>query len=48
MECDYLYGWVEKRSYTLKSHPKMVNPKDIAWNAEEQKILSKSIKTFVK
>ena len=29
-ECDYLNGWIKKRSYTQKSHPKMVNPRDIA------------------
>ena len=29
-ECDYLSGWIEKRSYTQKSHPKVVNPRDTA------------------
>ena len=29
-ECDYLNGWIKKRSHTQKSHPKMVNPRDIA------------------
>ena len=30
MECDYLNGWIKKRSHTQKSHPKVVNPKDTA------------------
>ena len=29
-ECDYLNGWIKKRPHTQKSHPKMVNPRDIA------------------
>ena len=29
-ECDYLSGWIKKRSHTQKSHPKVVNPRDIA------------------
>ena len=29
-ECDYLNGWIKKRSHTWKSHPKMVNPRDKA------------------
>ena len=29
-ECDYLNGWIKKRSHTQKSHPKMVNPRDKA------------------
>ena len=29
-EYDYLNGWIKKRSHTQKSHPKMVNPRDIA------------------
>ena len=29
-ECDYLNGWIKKRSHTQKSHPKVVNPRDIA------------------
>ena len=28
-ECDYLNVWIIKRSHTQKSHPKMVNPRDI-------------------
>ena len=40
-ECDYLYGWIENkqtnkhRSHTQKS-PKMVNPRHLAGNAEEE------------
>ena len=29
-ECDYLNGWIKKRSHTQKSHPKMMSPRDIA------------------
>ena len=29
-ECDYLNGWIKKRSHTQKSHPKVVIPRDIA------------------
>ena len=29
-ECDYLNGWIKKRSHTQKSHPKVVNPRDTA------------------
>ena len=28
-ECDYLNGWIKKWSHTQKSHPKMVNTRDI-------------------
>ena len=28
-ECDYLNGWIRKRSHSQKSHPKMVNPRGI-------------------
>ena len=36
-ECDYLYSWIEKkRPYVQKYHPKMVNPSDLAGNAEEE------------
>ena len=38
-ECDYLNGWIKKRSHTQKSHPKVVNPRDIAG---ERKIKKKS------
>ena len=34
-ECDYLNGWIKKQSHTQKSHPKVVNPRDIA--GERQK-----------
>ena len=36
MECDYLYGWMKKRSQTQNSYLKMVNPRIIAGNAEEE------------
>ena len=29
-ECDYLNGWIKKRSHTQESHPKMVYPRDLA------------------
>ena len=35
-ECDYLHGWIKKQSHKQKSHQKMVNPRDIAGNAEEE------------
>ena len=36
-ECDYLNGWIKKRSHTQKSRPKMVNPRDIAGEWEREK-----------
>ena len=36
-ECDYLNGWIKKRSHTQKSHPKMVNPRDIAGERKKKK-----------
>ena len=35
-ECDYLYGWLKNRPHAQKSHQKVVNPRDIAGNAEEE------------
>ena len=35
-ECDYLYGWIKNWSHTQKSHPNMVNPRDLAGKAEEE------------
>ena len=29
-ECDYLNGWIKKRSHTQKSHPQVVSPRDLA------------------
>ena len=29
-KCDYLNGWIKKQTHTQQSHPKMVNPRDIA------------------
>ena len=37
MECDYLNGWIKKRSHTQKSHPKVVNPRDIAGERKKKK-----------
>ena len=37
-ECDYLNGWIKKkRSHTQKSHPKVVNPRDIAGERTKKK-----------
>ena len=38
-ECDYLYGWILKNGHIRKISPKMVNPSDLAGNAEEEKFL---------
>ena len=34
-ECDYLNGWIKKRSHKQNISTKIVNPRDIAGNAEE-------------
>ena len=36
-ECDYLNGWIKKRSHTQKSHPKVVNPRDLAGERKKTK-----------
>ena len=36
-ECDYLNGWIKKRSHTQKSHPKVMNPRDIAGERKKKK-----------
>ena len=36
-ECDFLQGWIKKRSHMQKSHPKVVNPRDIAGERKKQK-----------
>ena len=36
-EYDYLNGWIKKRSHTQKSHPKVVNPRDIARECKKKK-----------
>ena len=36
-ECDYLNGWIKKRSHTQKSHPKVVNPRDLAGERKKKK-----------
>ena len=43
-ECDYLNGWIKKRSHTQKSHPKVVNPTDIA--GERKKKTHKKTRLF--
>ena len=57
-EYDYLDGWIKKRSYThtkkkkkKKNSPKLMNPSDLAGNAEEEeeeckKKKSTQLKTF--
>ena len=35
-ECDYHYGWIKKTVTYAKIWPKMVNPRDIAGNAEKE------------
>ena len=36
-ECDYLNGWIKKQSHMQKSHPKVVNPRDIAGERTKKK-----------
>ena len=36
-ECDYLNGWIKKRSHTQKSHQKVVNPRDLAGECKKKK-----------
>ena len=36
-ECGYLYGWIKNRPHTQKSHQKVVNTRNLAGNAEEEK-----------
>ena len=36
MESDYLYGWINKRSHTLKFHPEWWTPEIQLRNAEEE------------
>ena len=45
MKCDYLYGWI-KNSHICKISPKMVKPRDIAGNAEEEEEEEKENLTF--
>ena len=35
MECDYLYGWIKKKSHT-QNHTKIVNLRDITGNTRER------------
>ena len=41
-ECDYLNGWIKKRSHTQKSRPKVVNPRDIAGERKKNKTKKKN------
>ena len=38
MECDYLYGWIKNGHIRKEFQQKMMNPRDIAGNAEEAEI----------
>ena len=38
-ECVYLCCWIQIRSHMQKSHPKMVNPRDVAGNTEDEERL---------
>ena len=40
-ECDYLNGWIRKWSHTQKSHPKVVNPRDIAGERKQKTTTTK-------
>ena len=46
-ECDYLNGWNKKRSHTQKSHPKVVNPRDIAGERKKKKKKKKKKKIII-
>ena len=45
-ECDYLNGWIKKRSHTQKSHPKLVNPRDIAGERKKKKKKKNSSQSY--
>ena len=47
-ECDYLNGWIKKRSHAQKSHPKVVNPRDIAGERRKKEREKKSAVSKVK
>ena len=36
MECDYLYGWIKKRSHTQKSHSKVGEPQRYSWGTHKK------------
>ena len=40
-ECDYLNGWIKKTVTYAKISPKMVNPRDIAGEREEEEEVCK-------
>ena len=37
------HGWIKKRSHTQKSHPKVVNPRDIAGERQKKKKKKKKL-----
>ena len=45
-ECDYLYGWIKKVTYT-KISPKMVNPRIKRGTQKKKKKKKKNLKTSV-
>ena len=45
-ECDYLNGWIKKRSHMQKSHPE-VNPRDIAGECKKKKKKKKKDKNTI-
>ena len=45
-ECDYLNGWIKKQSHTQKSHPKVVNPRDIAGERKKKKKKKKLLSLY--
>ena len=36
-ECDYLNGWIKKRSHTQKSHPRSGEPQRYSWRTQPPK-----------
>ena len=36
-ECDYLNGWIKKRSYTQKCHPKKGEPQSYSWEGRRRR-----------
>ena len=48
MECGYLYGWIKKNVTIRKNLTKVVNPRDMAGNTEEEeKVLHKLLSLFI-
>ena len=42
MECDNLYGWIKKTATYAKISSKMMNPRDVAGNTEEEDLYEKN------